>query len=66
MSKPDFIAKVAIEKKDAKPDDKPFWHVVGAAWKTKDGKGIQVRLNSLPLDGTLLLYPPKDGEGDAA
>jgi len=34
-------------------DDKPgFWHKIGVAWKNRDGS-LNVKLNSLPLNGTL-------------
>ena len=28
---------------------------IGAAWPTKNGRGFRLKLNSLPLDGTVLV-----------
>ncbi len=39
-------------------DDNPFWTRIGAAWKNSKG-GFQVQLNALPIDGKLVLLPPK-------
>ena len=36
---------------------------IGAAWENKNGnKGFFVRLKAQPMDGRLLLLPPKDKE----
>ncbi len=34
---------------------KAFWNRVGSAWPHKDGKGFNVLLECLPLDGQLSL-----------
>lgn len=39
--------------------DKNYWHRIGAAWKNSKG-GYQIKLNSLPLNGELVLMPPKE------
>ena len=39
-------------------DENPFWTRIGAAWKNAKG-GFQVQLNALPIDGKLVLLPPK-------
>jgi len=32
-------------------DDKGFWTAIGAAWAHQDGKGFNVKLDYLPLNG---------------
>jgi hypothetical protein len=32
-------------------DDKSFWNEIGAAWANQDGKGFNVKLDYLPLNG---------------
>ena len=35
------------------------YHRIGAAWQNSKG-GYKIRLHALPLDGDILLLPPKD------
>ena len=35
------------------------YHRIGAAWQNSEG-GYKIRLHALPLDGDILLLPPKD------
>lgn len=53
---PDLIAYSVIEKGKK---EKPIWHRVGAAWKTQKGDGLTLQLDSLPIDGRVVLMPPK-------
>ena len=55
MSKrPDY--EVFVSEKNG---DKTYYNRVGAAWNVaKDG--ISIKLNALPLDGNLVLFPPKE------
>jgi hypothetical protein len=54
--KPDY--EVFISQKNG---DKNYYTKIGAAWNVaKDG--ISVKLTALPLDGSLVLFPPKEGE----
>ena len=39
------------------------WTKVGAAWPNKDGKGFNVVLDAVPLDGRLILREPMEREG---
>lgn len=41
-----------------------YWTKVGAAWASKDGKGLQVKLTALPLDGRLVLRAPRPASHD--
>jgi hypothetical protein len=54
--KPDYEVFVSQEK-----GDKTFYHKVGAAWNVASG-GISVKLHALPIDGSLVLFPPKESE----
>lgn len=42
--------------------EKPFWTKIGVAFVNRDGKGINVHLDSLPLDGKLTLRLPMPRE----
>lgn len=44
---------VAYQVRDGK--DKGFWTRVGAAWQHKDGKGFNLQLDAVPLDGRIQL-----------
>ena len=47
--------------------DKSFWTRIGAAWPHKDGKGLNLVLSALPINGRLVLreYTPDDEKKDA-
>jgi hypothetical protein len=47
---------VIIDKGEGK---KSFWHKIGAAFTNKDGS-LTVRLDSLPMDGTLQIRPRRE------
>lgn len=49
--KPDFQAYNVQTSRDGKG----YWNRVGAAWQHKDGKGYEVQLESLPVDGRVTL-----------
>lgn len=36
-------------------NDESFWVRIGAAWPHKDGKGFNIQLDSVPLDGRVTL-----------
>jgi hypothetical protein len=42
--------------------DSAFWSRIGAAWKHDDGKGFNVNLTALPLNGKLVIREPKPRE----
>lgn len=48
-----------VIKRDGEED---FWLPIGAAFEHKDGKGLNVILQALPIGGKLVLRLPKDGE----
>ena len=52
--KPAFIAyAVTGEGKDA------FWTRIGSVWQHNHGEGLSVELNVLPVNGRIVLMPPK-------
>ena len=51
-----------IARKNEKGDDEPFWLNIGSAFAHSDGKGFNLVLQALPLDGKLVLREPKEPE----
>ena len=52
--RPAFIAyAVTGEGKDA------FWTRIGSVWQHNHGEGLSVELNALPVNGRIVLMPPK-------
>ena len=45
-----------------------FWTRLGGVWEHKNGEGLTVFLNVLPVDfdGRIVLLPPRDDEDDKA
>lgn len=41
------------------------WSKVAAAWAHKDGRGYEVRLDALPVDGRMVFRTPKEDDRDA-
>ena len=41
-------------------DGKGYWNRVGAAWEHKDGKGYEVDLDSVPVNGRITLRELRD------
>jgi hypothetical protein len=39
--------------------DKAYWTKVGAAWPHEDGKGFNIKLTCVPVDGRLVIREPK-------
>jgi hypothetical protein len=52
---PDLIAWHVQQK-----GEKSYWNKVGASWKHKDGKGMTLQLETLPLGGRIVLRVPSD------
>lgn len=49
-----------------KEGGKGFWTAIGAAWANEDGKGFNISLDLVPLNGKIVLrlIEDKDQEGD--
>jgi hypothetical protein len=52
---PTYQAYTVIKRENQ--DD--FWIAIGAAWMHQDGDGYNVILQALPIDGKIVLRPPK-------
>ena len=50
---PDFHAWHVTNK-----GEKGFWTKVGAAWPHKDGKGLSLQLDVMPMNGRIVLRQP--------
>ena len=57
-NKPDLHAYVVTGTAE-----KPFYTKIGAAWTNKAG-GYGLRLDALPVNGEIVLFPPKEAEPD--
>lgn len=55
VKRPDYEVFVSQKGKD----EKNFYTKVGAAWNVA-ADGISIKLQALPLDGNLVLFPPKE------
>jgi hypothetical protein len=42
--------------------DTAFWTKIGAAWAHQDGKGFNIQLSCMPLNGRLVVREPKAEE----
>ena len=53
-------------QREGKDDDSSFWSRVGVAFLHRDGKGIDVLLDAVPVNGrvTLRLNEPKSKKSD--
>ena len=56
--KPDLIVYAVTG-----PEDRRFYHRIGAAWKNKSG-GARVVLDAFPVNGELLLLPPREAQSE--
>ena len=45
---------IAYQIRDTE-DGKGFWTRIGAAWPHSDGKGFNISLDSIPLDGRVVI-----------
>lgn len=55
--KPAFIAyAVTGEGKQT------FWARIGSAWPQQSGEGFNIDLHALPVNGRIILMPPKAGQ----
>ena len=55
-SKPAFNVFTVEEREN----EDPFWLKIGICFEHKDGKGLNLILNALPLDNRLVLRIPSD------
>lgn len=50
---PDFIAYHVLSK-----GEKTYWNRVGASWLHHDGNGMSLQLETVPVDGRIVLRAP--------
>ena len=55
-NKPDLICFAVTTNEKTKKD---FFHRIGVAWMHKDGVGLTIDCAAWPIDGKLVLFPPK-------
>ena len=53
--KPSYRAKIVRKFKDKDGVERSHWTDIGGVWPHKDGKGFDVALNALPIDGRLVI-----------
>jgi hypothetical protein len=58
---PDFIAYHVLTK-----GEKTFWNRVGASWLHHDGNGMSLQLETVPVDGRIVLRAPLPANEDGA
>ena len=48
-----------------KQGDKSFWREIGAVWQHEDGKGFNLKLDLLPLNGAeIVIREPRANAGE--
>jgi hypothetical protein len=52
----------AVEDREREDEKEPFWTRIGSAFPHKDGKGLNIVLSALPLNGRLVLREIEEGE----
>ncbi len=56
---PAFIAYTVIDRGE---DQDGIWRAIGAAWTHRNGEGLNVQLEAFPVNGRLVLLPPREQE----
>jgi hypothetical protein len=66
-TRPSHRAYVVEDADDNQTEYKGFWTRVGSAWPHKDGKGLNIVLSALPVNGRIVLreYTAEDEAADA-
>jgi hypothetical protein len=54
-----FPTHIAYHIRDGK-DGKSFWTPIGSAWAHADGKGFNIQIDAVPLDGRISLRIPSE------
>lgn len=55
---------LAYTVKNRGKGQKAIWTRIGAAWPHSNGEGFSIELEALPVDGRLVLIPPKADQPD--
>lgn len=51
---------IAYQVRDGKSGKKGFWTRIGVAWAHADGKGFNIEVAAVPLDGRITLRVPEE------
>ena len=43
-------------------DEKSYWTRIGAAWDHKDGEGLTLQLETVPMNGRIVLRLPQEAK----
>lgn len=54
-SKTKTPSHIVYHVRDGGQDKKGFWTRIGAAWAHADGKGFNIQIETVPLDGRITL-----------
>jgi hypothetical protein len=60
--KPKAPTHIAYHVRDT-GDGKGFWTRIGSAWTHKDGKGFNIQIDVVPLDGRITLRVAGESNG---
>jgi hypothetical protein len=52
---PNKPSHIAYQVRDGKDGKKGFWTRIGSVWSHNDGKGFNIQLDALPVDGRIVL-----------
>ena len=57
---------IAYTVKNRRKGQSAIWTRIGAAWPHASGEGFSIELEAFPVDGRLVLIPPKADESTPA
>lgn len=60
-NEPEYRA-YTVSNKGEGDQRKSRWTEIGAAWPTQSGDGYRIILEAVPVNGTVILLPPKQGD----
>lgn len=59
----EYLNVLSVEEyEDAKGQKQRSWTKVGVAYPTKDGQGFTIQLRAFPIDGRLVVLPPRNDD----
>ncbi len=64
-SKPTHKVLAVSDRSDSDNGNKSYWTRIGAAWPAKNGRGLSIVLDALPLNGRLVVLEVDDEEPPA-
>ena len=61
-----YAYHVTDRVQDGNEEKGGFWTKIGAAWPHRDGKGFNISIETIPLNGRLVLREPEEKETQVA